>query len=72
LILGEFAALNFIDEITTRRPYFSPEILYNLRRSDSKDKLLKYKFSSDIFCLGLTLLEACTLESSKDLMDLEK
>jgi len=70
LILGEFAGFRIIDEqIRNRIAYATPEIVYSLKFS--QDGLMqKFKFKNDIFALGLTLLEMCTLLPSTEVFDI--
>ncbi|KAL4465325.1 hypothetical protein ABPG72_017079 [Tetrahymena utriculariae] len=72
LILGEYPVYKMAkSQFQGRKPYYTPEVIYVLT-FDQEEVLSKYKFQSDIFQLGLTLLELCSFQDSTQLFDTDK
>ncbi|KAL4453294.1 hypothetical protein ABPG73_011498 [Tetrahymena malaccensis] len=72
LILGEYPIYKMAkSQFQGRKPYYTPEVIYALT-FHQEEVLSKYKFQSDIFQLGLTLLELCSFQDSTQLFDTDK
>lgn len=60
------------EELENKGRYFSPAIFSFFGRKNRKDKLHHNKYKSDIFSLGMTMLELATLKKVYDVYDWNK
>ncbi|KAL4471734.1 hypothetical protein ABPG74_008627 [Tetrahymena malaccensis] len=66
LVLGRLACYSMIVNYFQRTPLPSPEVLYSAKKRET-ELVEKYRYETDIFTLGLSLLEMATLEKSSEL-----
>lgn len=52
-----------MNELENKGRYFSPAVFSHFGKKDKKEKLVHNKYKSDIYSLGMTILECATLKN---------